>query len=81
MFQQTDDEEGEEVEGGGEGELRGLQRRGKVTTIHPSTVNHHIHKGLGGETSYKVKNDHEVFLYTLIRPSYLEITMYRRSEM
>ena len=49
MFQQTDDEEGEEVEGGGKGELRGLQRGGKVTTIHPSTVNHHIHKGLGGK--------------------------------
>ena len=52
MFQQTDDEEGEEVEGGGEGELRGLQRGGKVTTIHPSTVNHHIHKGLGGKHIY-----------------------------
>ena len=49
MFQQTDDKEGEEVKGGGEGKLGGLQRGGKVTTIHPSTVNHHIHKGLGGK--------------------------------
>lgn len=55
MFQQTDDEEGEEVEGGGEGELRSLQRRGKVTTIHPSTVNHHIHKGLGEKHNIYVR--------------------------
>ena len=63
MFQQTDDKEGEEVKGGGEGKLGGLQRGGKVTTIHPGTVNHHIHKGLGGKHSITYTRVITIYMY------------------